>query len=296
MRLLPQRLSGKGRARAAALAAEQQELSCLPQGEPGRIRVVVQGGKRRQTAQCQHAVPLLMHPQEVKARHVDKRKMGGDDDVPRRDTAAVGEDHVAVHGLRGGVCPDRDSGGRGGQKAQRIQDGLLLQTQHPADGKRQLGGRRCGHGQSDRLGGRPFLRQSGPVAAGVEAVLPPLPAAVDAAVLCGRCIVLHRAQHGRSIESGALPAEHAQHPCIAQPVQRRDLGGRAAGDSAGRLPGLHDRDPDSAPAQRPRGQKPRQAAADDDGLLGGVARQRLPLRESGGLPDGIHENAPFLRR
>src|SRR5699024_317080 len=114
-----------GFSRSMTAAAKEQVASIIPEGQAVFLPVQIHPGKLRGTGKGQHIGPTLIELQKIASMLVEKGEMGGYENFVRKDFPPVRNGAALPELPDRGVFIDRESGGQGKQKLERVKLGLI---------------------------------------------------------------------------------------------------------------------------------------------------------------------------
>ena len=279
-------------AAAVPASAEEQIAPAAPQAPALLTRVEPHPGERRRAGQRKEVRALLPQPQVVEPEALEHGEVRGDNDLLRRDRAAVAADGVAADVAHGGVLIDRQLRQQRREERQRRELRLPLEAERLTHRKGQTLGLHQPRGCAEGQGIFQLARKGGAIRRGIDEGAFVREAAVDALLPHERAELPHGAEVRLQVLTCQMKAEVMHQPLAEPAVLRGDLRRRVRGHARGEAAALQQHDAQAPRVQGVGGQNAGHAAADH----GGVGVQVLPQRRVGGeriaaVPKRLHRCA-----
>ena len=234
-----------------------------------------------------------MLPEKVPAGKVDEGVVAGENDRPGGDRPLTGPQGVAVYLQDPAVLKDGQSVRQTCQQLQRMEQGLVPQTQSLGR-ERKLGilGEKDIHSQT--AAGIVLCHQSRRGALGVQIACAVLKVTVDVPLPHQPPQPLHGLQVSPGVLSGGLDADVLDQGMVFQPVLGGQLGGSTGSLTAADAVRFQQDDADALSAQQMGGEQPGDASSNDSGVGLDMSLQPWIRGKGNGFgPDGSHGSTSF---
>ena len=279
---------------AVPAAPQQEHVVIIAEGQALAAGVHIHPAQLRGALQRQYIGTALVQLEPIGAELVQKREVGGHDNVLRFDGSMFRNGLAGLHLQYPGMLENGQLLRDGRGEFQRVKLGLAVKA-HRARHRKGEGKVLCQRGGAAQpvQGGQLPLQQPG-VVQGIDVV--GLFLKIAGNVLTAGPNAVQRRRIGIQTGPGPLRPKPFEQLVEYQPVLGGELGGGVFGDAAADPSGLRHHAPQPGLCQLMGAQQPRQPAANHQSVGADIPAQGLECRKLGGFfPDGFHSASPLGR-